>query len=203
MFLTNFPYAGLFAPLILGGLGVPLFPEDATLILCGFLIRQDIVKAVPAVAVVYAGVLIADFIIYSFGRKYGRMVVCHRWFRRLLSQERLASLEETFQKKGIFFVLFGRQLIGLRAQIFLVSGIMKMSRLKFVLADAFAVTFTIAALVSVGYAGGHSLKDIGISVSEMGFWGILAFVSFATGYLFLRFVRDGRKISSSCQPGQA
>jgi membrane-associated protein len=203
MFLGSFPYAGLFAPLILGGLGVPFFPEDATLILCGFLIRQDIVKAVPALMVVYVGVLIADFIIYSFGRKYGRMVVCHRWFRRFLSRERLASLEKTFEKKGIFFVLFGRQFIGLRAQIFLVSGVMKMSRLKFVLADAFAVTFTIAALVSVGYAGGHSLKDIGISASQMGFWGILAFVSVATGYLFLKFVRDGRNVRSAGQPGQA
>ncbi|MEJ2697397.1 MAG: DedA family protein [Candidatus Sulfobium sp.] len=199
MFLGNFPYLGLFAPLILGGLGVPLFPEDATLILCGFLIRQDIVKVIPALLVVYVGVLIADFIIYSFGRKYGRMVVCHRWFRRFLSRDKLDSLEKTFERKGVFFVLFGRQFIGLRAQIFLVSGIMKMNRLKFVLADAFAVTFTIAALVSIGYAGGHGLRDIGINTSQIVFWGILAFVSSATGYLFLRFLRDGRSLGSSSQ----
>ena len=194
MFLGNFPYVGLFAPLILGGLGVPLLPEDATLILCGLLIRQNIVKVVPALLIVYVGILIADFIIYSFGRKYGRMVVCHRWFRRFLSQERLALLEKTFEKKGIFFVIFGRQLVGLRAQIFLVSGIMKMDRLKFVLADAFAVTFTIGALVSIGYAGGHGLKDIGIDTSQLVFWSMLAFVSSATGYLFLKFVRDGSTI---------
>ncbi len=197
MLLGNFPYAGLFAPLILGGLGVPFFPEDATFILCGFLIRQDIVKAVPALLVVYVGVLIADFMIYSFGRKYGRVVVCHRWFRRFLSREKLESLEKTFEKKGIFFVLLGRQFIGLRAQIFLVSGIMKMNRLKFVLADAFAVTFTIAALVSIGYVGGHGLRDIGINTSQIGSLSILAFVSSVTGYLFFKFIRDGRGISSS------
>jgi membrane-associated protein len=197
MLLGNFPYAGLFAPLILGGLGVPFFPEDATFILCGFLIRQDIVKAVPALLLVYVGVLIADFMIYSFGRKYGRMVVCHRWFRRFLSREKLESLEKTFEKKGIFFVLLGRQFIGLRAQIFLVSGVMKMNRLKFVLADAFAVTFTIAALVSIGYAGGHGLRDIDINTSQIGSLSILAFVSSATGYLFFKFIRDGRSVSSS------
>jgi membrane-associated protein len=197
MLLGNFPYAGLFAPLILGGLGVPFFPEDATFILCGFLIRQDIVKAVPALLVVYVGVLMADFMIYSFGRKYGRMVVCHRWFRRFLSREKLESLEKTFEKKGIFFVLLGRQFIGLRAQIFLVSGIMKMNRLKFVLADAFAVTFTIGALVSIGYAGGHGLRDIGINTSQIGSLSILAFVSSVTGYLFFKFIRDGRSVSSS------
>lgn len=203
MLLGNFPYAGLFAPLILGGLGVPFFPEDATFVLCGFLIRQDVVKVVPALLVVYVGVLIADFIIYSFGRKYGRMIICHRWFRRFLTRERLGSLERKFEKKGIFFVLFGRQFFGLRTQIFLVSGIMKMPRLKFVLADAFAVTFTIGALVSIGYAGGHGLGDIGINTSQISFWSILAFVSSATGYLFLKFVRAGRIMSSVGRPERA
>lgn len=173
------------------------------MVLCGFLIRQNVVKAIPALLVIYAGVLIADFIIYSFGRKYGRMVVCHRWFSRFLSRERLASLEKRFENKGIFFVLFGRQFMGLRAQIFLVSGIMKMNRLKFVLADAVAVIFTITALVSIGYAGGHSLKDIGINASQMVFWTILALVSLATGYLFLKFLRDGKSLSPDCHPEQA
>lgn len=203
MFLGNFPYAGLFAPLILGGLGIPFFPEDATFILCGFLIRQDIVKAVPALLVVYVGVLIADFIIYSFGRKYGRMVVCHRWFRRFLSREKLTTLEKTFEKRGIFFVMLGRQFIGLRAQIFLVSGVMKMNRLKFILADAFAVTFTIAAMVSIGYAGGHGLKDIGINTAQIAFWGMLAFVCSSTGYLFLKFIQGGKSMSPSGKPDQA
>ncbi|MGE5893104.1 MAG: hypothetical protein ACM34I_03520, partial [bacterium] len=53
------PYAGLFVLLILGGIGFP-FPEDATLILCGFLMAQQVIEPVRALVVVYGGLLIAD-----------------------------------------------------------------------------------------------------------------------------------------------
>ena len=191
--IENSPYIGLFALLILGGIGVPFFPEDATFILCGFLIQAQTVKTVPALLVIYMGVLIADFILYSFGRKYGRMVVCHRWFHRFLSPEKLTDLEKRFKRKGIFFILLGRHFIGLRAQIFIVSGIMRMHPLKFLLTDAVAVTFTIAVMVSIGYAGGHSLKDLGIDVGKTEYVAYFLLMSFIMGYIVLRYIRKRRR----------
>ena len=38
--IEHFPYLGIFILLILGGIGLPL-PEDTTLILCGFLVSND------------------------------------------------------------------------------------------------------------------------------------------------------------------
>jgi membrane protein DedA with SNARE-associated domain len=80
--IEHFPYLGLFALLLLGGLGLP-FPEDATLIVCGFLIATDVVKPVPAILVVYAGILVTDWGLYAVGKKYGRLVVSHRRFRTI------------------------------------------------------------------------------------------------------------------------
>ena len=177
--------------LILGGIGIP-FPEDATFILCGLLIQEELVKPVPALLTVYIAVLIADFILYLFGRKYGRMVVCHRWFQKLLSPERLAMLEEKYKKKGIFLILFGRHFIGLRAQIFLVSGIMRMHPLKFLLTDAFTVIFTIAIMVSIGYVGGDSLKDIGIDKRKIEYVVVFLLISFFAYYLILKHIRAKR-----------
>jgi len=191
--IENFPYIGLFALLILGGIGLP-FPEDATFILCGFLIQGQTVKTVPALLVIYLGVLIADFILYSFGRKYGRMVVSHRRFHRFLSPEKLTDLEKRFKRKGIFFILLGRHFIGLRAQIFIVSGIMRMHPLKFLLTDAVAVTFTIAVMVSIGYAGGHSLKDLGIDVGKTEYVAYFLLMSFIMGYIVLRYIRKRRRL---------
>jgi len=191
--IENSPYIGLFALLILGGIGVPFFPEDATFILCGFLIQAQTVKTVPALLVIYLGVLIADFILYSFGRKYGRMVVSHRRFHRFLSPEKLTDLEKRFKRKGIFFILLGRHFIGLRAQIFIVSGIMRMHPLKFLLTDAVAVTFTIAVMVSIGYAGGHSLKDLGIDVGNTEYVAYFLLMSFIMGYIVLRYIRKRRR----------
>jgi membrane protein DedA with SNARE-associated domain len=67
------PYLGLLLLLLLGGIGFP-FPEDATLILCGFLISTHVVNPVYALLVVYAGLLAADFSLYLVGMKYGRMI---------------------------------------------------------------------------------------------------------------------------------
>lgn len=147
----------------------------------------------PALLTIYIGVLIADFILYLFGRKYGRMVVCHKWFQRILSAERLAMLEDKFKKKGILFILFGRHFFGLRTQIFLVSGVMRMHPLKFLLTDAFTVTFTIAVMVSIGYVGGDSLKDIGIDKRQIEYVAVFLFISFFTAYLILKYIRDKRK----------
>ena len=180
--------------LILGGIGVPFFPEDATFILCGFLIQSRTVKTIPALLVIYIGVLIADFILYSFGRKYGRKVVRHKWFHRFLSPERLQDLEDRYKTKGIFFILLGRHFIGLRAQIFIVSGIMRMHPLKFLITDAITVTFTIAVMVMIGYVGGHSLKDLGIHISKPECLGLFCLASFLIGYLIFKYIQKRRRL---------
>ncbi|MGC1403899.1 MAG: DedA family protein, partial [Thermodesulfobacteriota bacterium] len=135
--IENFPYLGMFVLLILGGVGLP-FPEDATLIMCGLLISTQVVRPIPALLTVYAGLLIADLTLHFIGRKYGRQIVAHRRFRKIISPERLSYLEEKFNQRGVLFILMGRHFFGLRAQIFLVSGVMRMPSLKFLLADAFS-----------------------------------------------------------------
>lgn len=157
--VAQFPYVGLFAMLILGGIGFP-FPEDATLVLCGFLISAKVIKLVPALLVVYAGLLISDFFIFLAGNKYGRAVVNHPLFRKLISSRSLEALERQFARRGVLFILVGRHLFGLRAQIFLTAGVMKMSPLKFLAADACSAVITMTLLIGAGYAGGSSLAII-------------------------------------------
>jgi membrane protein DedA with SNARE-associated domain len=148
---------GLFLLLILGGIGLP-FPEDATLILCGILISTQVVRPIPALVTVYAGLLIADLTLHFIGRKYGRQIVTHRWFHKWLSPERLSYLEEKFNRRGILFILLGRHLAGLRAQLFIVSGILRMPTLKFLASDAGSSLFTMALMIGAGYWGGNILK---------------------------------------------
>jgi membrane protein DedA with SNARE-associated domain len=191
--LEQSPYIGLFLLLILGALGFP-FPEDMTLILCGFLISIEAARPVPAFLVIYAGLLITDFGLYYVGRKYGRKIVTHRKFRKIITSERLSQLENKFEKWGILFILIGRHLFGLRAQLFLASGVMKMSAAKFLLADAFSSLFTIAIMVGAGYAGGYSLEVIrkqGTRVEYLA--GIILAVLAAVIYAIYRYVRARRK----------
>ncbi len=161
--VEHFHYLGIFLLLILGGIGLP-FPEDATLILAGFLVAQDVIRPVYAFFAVYCGLLVSDFFLYGVGRKYGRMLISHKRFQKIISPDQISKLEERFQRRGVWVVLIGRHFIGLRAQIFLVAGVMRMSAIKFLLADGFTSLFTIALMGGIGYAGGNSVdvlkKDV-------------------------------------------
>jgi membrane protein DedA with SNARE-associated domain len=189
--VEHFPYIGLFLLLVLGGIGLPL-PEDTTLILCGFLISTEMIEPVPALLVVYAGLIITDFGLFSVGKKYGRKIVNHRRFHKIISPERLSILENKFRRKGILFILVGRHLAGLRAQIFLTAGVMRMPNVKFLIADGISSVLTIAIMVGAGYAGGHSLQVIKRDITRIEHIGIFLAVILLAVYLIFRYVRSRR-----------
>lgn len=163
--IHQFPYVGLFVLLVLGVIGFP-FPEDAILILCGFLIASGVVKPAPALIVVASGMLMTDYFLYYVGRKYGRKVVAHRRFRKIISARREVSLEKIFRRWGVLAILLGRHLVGLRSQIFLVAGILRMPRARFVLADAASSIVTMTIMVGAGYWGGSTLDLIKKDMEE-------------------------------------
>ena len=186
--VQHFPYMGLFILLILGGIGLP-FPEDATLILCGFLISQGIVKPTPAFLVVYSGLLLSDLSLYFIGKKYGRMVVTHKWLKKFISPERLSMLEEKFHKRGTLVILIGRHIAGFRPQIFLIAGVLRMSALKFITADALTSLGTIAIMVGIGYMGGQSLAVLRKDLSRIEHIAVLAGITFLVLYLFVKYFK--------------
>jgi membrane protein DedA with SNARE-associated domain len=164
--VEQFPYLGLFLLMILGTLGLP-FPEDATLVLGGLLVSQGVVGPVPGFLVLYPSMLMGDFLLYSIGKKYGRQLVEHPRFRKILSAERLDMLETKFRRKGVWVVMAGRQFLGLRAQIFLVAGVMRIPALKFALSDAVSALLTMGIWGWVGYQGGTSVQALREGISSI------------------------------------
>jgi len=183
--IERFPYIGLFVLLVLGGIGFP-FPEDATLILCGFLISTNVVEPIPALIVVYSGLLIVDFFLHSVGKKYGRKIVTHKRFHKVISPERLSKLEDKFNKRGILLILVGRHLVGLRAQLMMVSGVMRMPPLKFFIVDAISSLLTIALWGGIGYIGGNSLEIIKKDITRVEHMAILLITLLLTIFLFYK-----------------
>ena len=182
-FVENFPYAGLLILLILGTLGLP-FPEDGILLLSGLLTAHNVIRPFPTFLVVYLGLLTTDFLLYSVGKKYGRRLVEHKRFQKIVTHERLTKLEGKFKKWGALVVFFGRHLLGLRAQIFLVAGVMRMSWKKFLIADGTSALLTITLWGGLGYVGGNSAqalkKDITI-IEQM----VIVILGISVGSLLL------------------
>lgn len=186
--IQYFPYQGLFILPILGSLGLPV-PEEAILVLCGAMISKKVVEPVPAFLMVYSGVLLSDFIIFSFGKKYGRMLATHKKLHRLLPPEKLAAIEAKFKKFGPYLILFGRHLIGFRAQLFLVSGIMGIHPRTFILMDAVAAAITVSIMLAAGYTGVDLISYLDIKNIPLPYIAIILFVTLLVIYALYRHFR--------------
>jgi membrane protein DedA with SNARE-associated domain len=190
--VEHLPYLSIFLLLILGGIGLP-FPEDATLILSGFLIAHEIIKPLPAFLVVYPGLLLTDFFLYLVGKKYGRMVVEHKRFRRIISPDRLSKLEEKFKKGDVWVILIGRHFLGLRAQVFLVAGVMRMPAIKFLIADATTALLTIALMGGIGYAGGNSIQILRKDLTRIEHIAIIVLVVLFACWIIYVYFKGNKK----------
>jgi membrane protein DedA with SNARE-associated domain len=190
--VESFPYAGLLLLLFLGEIGLP-FPEDTTLILAGFLAAQGITELIPTLLVVYLGLLMTDFSLYFVGKKYGRKLLEHGKLKKILSPDRLSWLEQKFERWGVWVVLAGRHLIGIRAQIFLAAGVSRMSSIKFFLADALSAILTVSIMVGIGYFGGNSIQALKRGVTRFSHYLVLGLILCLCGWLVYRSLRNRQK----------
>jgi membrane protein DedA with SNARE-associated domain len=191
--VEHFPYIGIFILLILGGIGLP-FPEDATLILSGFLVGQNVINPFQTFLAVYSGLLISDFFLYWVGKKYGRMVVEHKRFQKIISSDRLSKLEEKFKKGDVWVILIGRHFLGLRAQIFLVAGVMRMPAIKFLMTDAATALLTIAFMGGMGYAGGNSVQILRKDLTRIEHIAIVVLMMLIAGWIVFKYFKGNKKI---------
>jgi membrane protein DedA with SNARE-associated domain len=186
--VERFPYGGIVLLLLLGGVGLPV-PEEVTLIFSGFLMGHGIIRPVPAILVILPALWTADVILYSIGKRYGRSIVTHRRFRKILSEKRLAWLEAKFHAGGFLFILIGRQLMGLRAQVILAAGVTRLPLRRFVFYDMLASGLTVAIMTGIGALGGRSLGVLVRDVSRVEHLIIAGGVGLAAVFLLVRFLR--------------
>ena len=192
--VEHFPYVGLLLLLFLGEIGLP-FPEDATLLLSGFLIAHRVTKLVPTLLVVYGGLLVTDFSLYLIGKKYGRRLFEHKTFQKLLTPDRFKRIEEKFKQWGIWVILLGRHIFGLRAQIFLAAGVVRISPLKFLLADGLSAMVTMILMMGIGYVGGNSVQVLQKDISRVEHFVFLAFVLLVVAWVIVRFLKSRRDVA--------
>lgn len=200
----HFPYAGFFLLLVLGSIGLPV-PEEATLLLCGYLIAQGSVEPVPALLFLYAGLLAGDFMIYYAGRTFGRKLLCHVCVQRILPEATRLKMESRFTKHGLLLILFGRHIIGFRSKLFLVAGAMGLSPVKFMAIDAVAAFISMCIVVSLGYTGNDLLNAAiqmpGWSADRLSSVGIAVCLFAITAAIAARWIRLRRE--SQCRTASA
>lgn len=158
-FFTDYGYWAVLFVLIICGFGVPI-PEDITLVSGGVIagLYPESVNSHLMLVVSMIGVLAGDSTMYWLGRIYGTRILRFRPMRKIVTLERLKMVREKFAQYGNRVLFVARFLPGLRAPIYMVSGITRrVSYTRFVLIDFCAAIISVPIWVYLGEFGAKNL----------------------------------------------
>lgn len=156
-FFSSYGYWAVFLVLLACGFGVPI-PEDITLVSGGVISGLGYTNVHIMLVVSMLGVLVGDSTMYWLGRIYGEKILKFPLIRNVATPERFATVQERFEKQGWKLLFMARFLPGLRAVVYLVSGITrKVSFVKFLLVDFCAAIISVPIWVYLGDYGASNL----------------------------------------------
>ncbi len=160
-------YGSIWVFLFLTGVGLPPMPEEAGILYAAGLhaLHPDVTWG-GAWSACGLGILMADSLLYGIGRKIGPRLFEYRWVQRILSAERRQRLEGKIHEHGMKLLIMARFLPPLRTGVFLITGAVRYSFAKFVIADL------IYCVVGVGvfFFGGSWLIDLLKRVGYTAVW---------------------------------
>jgi membrane protein DedA with SNARE-associated domain len=158
-FLKTWSYLGVFLGILSTGVGMPI-PEELPIVVGGVLVGHGSANF-WMLPVCIVGVVMGDGLLYGIGYLWGPRLLTYKLIRtRVLPPERLASIEENFQKHGIKILLFARLTPGIRAPIFLTAGLIRLSLTRFLVADGIYAIPGVTLLFFLGYWFTDSMVDM-------------------------------------------
>lgn len=177
-FFSGYGYWAVFLVLLACGFGLPI-PEDITLVSGGVISGLGYTNVHWMLVVSMVGVLLGDSIMYWLGRIYGEKILKFPLIRSIVTPQRLAAVQERFEKNGNTLLFFARFLPGLRAPIYMVSGItQRVSYTKFIAIDFFAAIISVPIWVYLGDFGAKNLDWLHAQIQkgQIFIWVVLVLV---------------------------
>ncbi len=173
-------YVGLFAVVLAENLFPPI-PSEVVLPFAGWEIAAGELQALPALLAATAGSVTGALILYWLARRGGRRAILatHRISR--VTERDLDRADARFRRHGVWLVLFGRCVPGLRSVISVPAGMAHMHLGLFVALTTIGSAVWNAVLMGAGAALGSQFDDVGDVVGPVStaVVALLAFVALA------------------------
>lgn len=148
-------YALVFGILAGSGFGLPM-NEDILLLTAAALTLSDVMSPLPLIAVAWCGLVIADLLIFHWGRVFGTRLIEHRLLSHAVPPARLAAMQRFMQRAGPAAIFAARFMPGVRSAVYLTAGSLRMSYARQLLFDGAAAAIELPVLVyGVRYVGGN------------------------------------------------
>lgn len=193
-FFTDYGYWAVLFVLIICGFGVPI-PEDITLVSGGIIagLYPENVNVHLMFLVSMFGVLFGDSIMYWLGRIYGVKILRFKPVRRVINLKRLRMVRQKFEQYGNRVLFTARFLPGLRAPIYMISGITRrVSYTRFVLIDFFAAVISVPIWVYLGYYGANNREWLMAQI-KTGQNGIFILIGLLAVFLLFKWYKSKKQ----------
>jgi len=158
-YIEHFTYLGLFAILLLCGMGLPM-PEDIALLAGGFLVHRGVIRFPITLAVSLLGVVAGDNSLFFLGRRFGTGLVRYFGLNRPGSKAQIERIRAFMHRHGHRAIFYARFLAGLRALIYLTAGSFGVTPFRFLLYDLLGAVISVPIVVSIGYLFGGQLEVV-------------------------------------------
>lgn len=169
----------------------PPIPSELILPLAGYYVeRGDLVFALAVLAATI-GSLVGALILYAASRAGGRPLVYRYAHKVRVKEADLDRADAWFDRYGLWFVLFGRLVPGVRSVVSIPAGLSEMPVWKFVGLTTLGSLVWNTALIGAGWALGSQFEEVGEVIGPLSKPLLaLAVVATIAGFLVLR--RRGR-----------
>jgi len=182
-------YALLFGVLAASGFGLPI-NEDILLLAAAALTLRGIMDPRVLVVVAWCGLLIADGLIFHWGRRFGAPLLRHRAFGRIVRPGRVTLMQRRMRRWGPVSIFAVRFMPGMRTALFFAAGSMKIRYRHFFAFDGAAAAVELPLLVYAVRAVGGRWEDI---VAALQPWhGVIPLLVLVAAALLYRRSRRGQ-----------
>ncbi len=157
--LDKYGYWAVGGFILLEDFGIPL-PGETTLITAAVFSVLGHLNIFLVILIGIIGAVIGDNIGFAIGDFGGRKLVEKFGKYILLTPKRLDKLEEFFNKRGGWVVMFARFIEGLRQANGIIAGISEMSWLRFTIFNAIGATLWVSVWATVGYFAADNINTL-------------------------------------------
>jgi membrane protein DedA with SNARE-associated domain len=152
-------YLGIFLFIVATGCGMPI-PEEAAVVVAGVLSAQGHLVTGIAFAACLAGAIVGDSLVYAIGYHWGHGIfTSHPRFAKLLAAENEERFQQAIESHALKVMLFARFLIGIRAPVYVMTGVVRMPYRKFLLYDTISAAVVVSVVFWLSYMFGDHVRE--------------------------------------------
>ncbi len=188
------PVVGIFAVIFLEELGVPLLvPGDVFILWVGYQASRGHVAAPLALGAIVLGAVLGGSLLFLITRRFGAPFLM-RYGRYLhIHPADLQAAERGFHRWGLWAVLLGRHIPGMRVVLSAIAGLLRFEFRLFVLAVAISSAAWAVMFLWLGVHFGKQLRPLmHLPPAHLIPWFIFVLIAFsAMGYVLRQRVYEG------------